>query len=75
MFESLKIYPNPTKDFINIEMLNNNLRDYTFSITDMNGKQLLKSENSKKIDVSKLSPGMYFGTLNVEGQTLSLIHI
>jgi hypothetical protein len=50
-------------------MLNNNLRDYTFSITDMNGKQLLKSENSKKIDVSKLSPGMYFGTLNVEGQT------
>ncbi|MBE2274547.1 MAG: M28 family peptidase [Flavobacteriales bacterium] len=69
MFESLKIYPNPTKDFLNIEMLNNNLRDYTFSITDMNGKQLLKSENSKKIDVSKLSPGTYFGTLNVEGQT------
>ena len=69
MFESLKIYPNPAKDFINIDMVNFNLRNYTFTITDMNGKLLSKSENSKKIDISKFPAGIYLGVLSVEGQS------
>ena len=71
MLESLKIYPNPSSDFINIEMLNYNLKKYTFTITDLSGKLLVKSENTKKVDVSNLSPGIYFGTMTVEGQKLT----
>ena len=71
MLESLKIYPNPSSDFINIEMLNSNLKKYTFTITDFSGKLLVKSENTKKVDVSNLSPGIYFGTMTVEGQKLT----
>lgn len=71
MLQSLRIYPNPASDFINIEMLNTNLKDYSFSITDMSGKLLHRSENSKKIDVSKLSPGIYLGTMTVEDQKLT----
>ena len=71
MLQSLRIYPNPASDFINIEMLNTNLKDFSFSITDLSGKLLIRSENSKKIDVSKLSKGIYFGTMTVEGQKLT----
>lgn len=35
MLESLRIYPNPAFDFINIEMLNSNLIDYSFNISDV----------------------------------------
>ena len=71
MLQSLRIYPNPVSDLINIEMLNTNLKDFSFSITDLSGKLLIRSENSKKIDVSKLSSGIYFGTMTVEDQKLT----
>ncbi|MCQ4034499.1 T9SS type A sorting domain-containing protein [Kaistella montana] len=71
MLESLRIYPNPASNFINIEMLNSNLRDYSFSITDLSGKLLVKTQNAKKVDISKLSPGIYFETMNVEDQKLT----
>lgn len=68
MLESLKIYPNPANDFVNIEILNTNLKDYTFNITDLSGKILIKTENSKKIDVSKLSKGVYLGVMTIDDQ-------
>lgn len=71
MLQSLRIYPNPASDFINIEMLNTNLKDYSFSITDLSGKLLHRSENSKKINISSLSPGIYLGTMTVEDQKLT----
>lgn len=71
MLESLRIYPNPAFDFINIEMLNSNFIDYSFNISDVSGKLLLKTKNSKKIDISKLSPGSYFGTMYVENRKLT----
>lgn len=71
MLQSLRIYPNPASDFINIEMLNTNFRDYSFIITDLSGKVLIKTQNNKKIDISKLSPGIYFGTMNVEDRKLT----
>lgn len=71
MLQSLRIYPNPASDFIHIEMLNTNLKDYTFSVTDLSGKLLIKSENSKKVDISKLSPGVYLGTMTVDDQKLT----
>ena len=71
MLQSLRIYPNPASDFINIEMLNTNLKDYSFNITDLSGKVLIQSENSKRIDISKLSSGIYFGTMTAEDQKLT----
>ena len=71
MLQSLRIYPNPASDFINIEMLNTNLKDYSFNITDLSGKVLIQSENSKRIDISKLSSGIYFATMIVEDQKLT----
>lgn len=66
MLESLRIYPNPTKDFINIEMLNSSLKDYSLTITDVSGRALLKSKNAKRINVSSLENGIYFGTVAID---------
>lgn len=66
MLESLKIYPNPTKDFINIEMLNSALKDYSFTVTDVTGRVLLQSKNEKRINISSLENGIYFGTISID---------
>lgn len=66
MLESLRIFPNPTKDFITIEMINSSLKDYNLTITDVSGRALLKSKNEKRINVSSLENGIYFGTVTID---------
>jgi len=68
MLESLQIFPNPAKDFLNIKMLNSNLKDFKFEIRDLSGKIIHQSENTAKIDISELKPGIYLGTVIVEDQ-------
>lgn len=69
MLKSLKIYPNPSKDYINLEILNHQLKNFKFEITDMTGKLLLEVENQTKINVSKLEKGIYIGTLIIEDKS------
>lgn len=71
ILESLKIYPNPANDFIQIEMNNSNLKDFSFAITDLNGRTLIQTKNEKQIDISKLSSGIYLGTMTVEDQKVT----
>lgn len=71
MLESLKIYPNPANDFIQIEMVNLNQKDYSFTITDLTGRTLIQTKNEKRINVSKLSAGIYLGTMTVEDQKVT----
>ncbi len=71
MLESLKIYPNPANDFVQIEMINSNLKDFSFAIIDLNGRTLIQTKNEKRIDISKLSSGIYLGTMKVEDQKVT----
>ena len=71
MLESLKIYPNPANDFLQIEMVNLNQKDYLFTITDLTGRTLIQTKNEKRINVSKLSAGIYLGTMTVEDQKVT----
>lgn len=68
---SLKILPNPAKDFIHLDFLNKNLKQYEFTITDLTGKQLIKVHNTDRINISKLPKGYYFGTLKIEDKSSS----
>ena len=56
----IQIYPNPVKDFISIIQDDNSSLLYT--ISDITGKQILAGQNkyNERIDVSKLSKGVYF---------------
>lgn len=71
MLESLKISPNPASDFLQIEMINLNSKDFSFIISDMNGRTLIKSKNEKQINVSQLENGIYLGTMTVEDQKVT----
>jgi hypothetical protein len=51
---SLSIYPNPTKDLLHFDLPN----DISGKITDLTGKTLM-TVNTKDIDVSSLSAGVY----------------
>lgn len=62
LLESVKVYPNPAKNIINIE-LPNFIKNFTVDITDMSGKSILKSGDKKEINVSGLENGVYLLTV------------
>ncbi|SIQ10702.1 M28 family peptidase [Chryseobacterium sp. RU33C] len=66
--ESVKIYPNPAKDIINIELPDSGIKNFTFEITDFQGRSIFKRNNETKINASELENGAYIGILNTGDQ-------
>lgn len=60
--ESVKIYPNPAKDVLHIE-LPDTIKSFNFELTDLAGRSLLKQENQKTVNVSSLTNGAYLATI------------
>jgi hypothetical protein len=60
LLNNIKIYPNPSNDFINIEGLNKN-ENTVIKLYDLQGKLILSSEVKEKgsIDISELNNGVY----------------
>jgi len=67
------IFPNPSSDFINIEL--NNLEDVTLSIINPTGQVVIEKSIIEKqiecINISGLSKGIYF--IKISGQDYSII--
>ena len=60
--DKMNIYPNPAKNIINLEL---NTDNFQFTIYNMQGVQIENGNiDSKQIDVSKLSSGMYMLVLS-----------
>lgn len=57
---SIKVYPNPTSNYINFDLKENT--DYDIKIIDFTGKTIktIEANNSTKIDISELKTGIYF---------------
>jgi len=70
LLESVKVYPNPAKNILNIE-LPNHIKDFHVEITDMSGKLVLKSDNQKEINVSGVNSGNYVVTISFNGEKIS----
>lgn len=67
---NVSFFPNPTKDILNINLGSITETSYTFSLIDINGKEILNIpiQNAKLIEsipVANLSKGIYLGVLNV----------
>ena len=59
-----KVYPNPTTDFVNIELQQKN--KIAYKLTDLNGRTILQGQFAdiiNKIDLSKQTAGIYYLTL------------
>ncbi|HLS30162.1 MAG TPA: T9SS type A sorting domain-containing protein [Flavobacteriaceae bacterium] len=66
--EAVKLYPSPMANQLYIENLSENTE---LAIYDVSGRIVLKQEvnpSSKSVDVSELSSGIYFYSLNRNGQ-------
>lgn len=71
---SVKVYPNPATDFINIEY--NALEDGKISLFDITGKkiteQVLKASNKiSQLEISQLNSGIYFYTVVSNNKTIA----
>jgi len=66
--KQMNIWPNPAKDFINIEEGELHLFESSFiSIIDLNGRELIKVPFSQRIDISSLRDGMYILIISTNG--------
>jgi len=63
----LKIYPNPTKNILNITTEMNSTK--TVQVYDMIGQQVINTQIENQLNVSNLTPGMYIARITEEGKT------
>ena len=55
--DKIKLYPNPTSAFIQIET---ELNEFSIQVYNINGTKVISVENQSKIDVRQLANGTYF---------------
>lgn len=60
--KNFAVYPNPVKDVLHLQ-LDSSIKDFTFEVTDLNGRKILSIKNQKDVNVSSLKSGVYIGTL------------
>ena len=70
LLENIKIYPNPAKDILNLE-IPEEIKNFSFEIKDMSGRLISAHENETNINVSKLSNGVYLCTVKSDGETVT----
>ncbi len=66
--ESVKVYPNPAKDYLQVE-LPKEIKNFRLEISDMTGRLILNKENESRINLSGLSDGAYMVTVKSDGKT------
>ncbi len=64
-------YPNPAKDYLQLEFSNSKNQDFSFTITSLDGKLIAKTENQTRIDISSLQKGNYLGTFKIGDQIIT----
>jgi hypothetical protein len=69
----LNVYPNPTHQYLYVEGLQNDTKNASLKIVDVQGKQVNNAKfNSNRVDVSQLSNGIYFATITINNQSQTL---
>lgn len=55
----LKLYPNPTNGYLNVQLSDSRLKATTLSVFDMTSREVLRKPFTQRLDVSGLSAGNY----------------
>jgi len=66
MRAEIQLYPNPVTSVLHIA--NEELTEFEYRIIDLNGKTILKGQNTKLINCFQLKPGLYFLELETPQQ-------
>ena len=64
--DGFSVFPNPVEDNLTIDIANSNIKDYSISIYNILGKEVLKFDNTQTnlINVSSLNGGIYLLSLS-----------
>lgn len=68
---SIKIVPNPVADFLNVHIDNNQVIK-SITITDITGKEVLKSQGKTSLPISHLQTGLYIASITTENNHFAL---
>jgi aminopeptidase YwaD len=73
---NVNFYPNPTNDTLNVSLGSLPESDYTFSLLDINGKEIVNIpiKNAKLIEsisVTTLAKGIYLGVLKTSNKRVT----
>jgi len=78
LFENFNVYPNPTKDFINVSFDNENLQDIEIDFYNVLGKKVYSEKLNnfsgsyeKNIDFSRMPEGIYFLKMKTENGSIN----
>lgn len=75
----IKIFPNPTSDLINLQIIGNINQNLTYELIDLQGKVLIKNsvnKTKKQINMSRFSQNMYLLKITTEnGKQVSIFKI
>ncbi len=63
---SLRVIPNPASHHIRIEIIDSGIRPAIMQVFDLTGRVIMAATYSNTLDVSQLSPGVYF--ISVSGE-------
>ncbi len=70
--DKIKIYPNPTTNYITIESISTTKKTFTLCLMNLQGQQLVSKkveiDKTLQLDLSKFSNGIYFLTLQNENE-------
>lgn len=76
LISGIKIYPNPIKDILYIDLNNDNLINSEINITDILGNTVINNKIDKlnySINLSKLNKGMYFIAIDKINKTYKFV--
>jgi hypothetical protein len=65
----VSLYPNPTSDYLNIALPNNN-KPYQVVLMDVVGKEYMSVLNKQQLNISHLPKGVYFVKIIVDGNAV-----
>jgi len=68
--ESVKVYPNPAKDMLTID-LPKEIKHFAVEINDMTGRSIMNTEDQKKINASKFVNGAYLVTIKTDKNSIT----
>lgn len=63
------IFPNPAKDFFEINFNNKKFKNFNVEITDMSGRLIMTRKNTTKINTSDLENGNYLVKISTEKES------
>lgn len=76
---SFQVYPNPAAEYVNVEVLNSEGREYSVEIFDISGKKVFEkrglSDNTVRLDLSQFQRGSYVVTCSLGGDKESMVVI